>query len=294
MKAILFYLFFAVNWVITLLPLRVLYLFSYPFYVILAWLPGYRKDVIMKNLARSFPGKSEKELKKIRSKFYLHFADLVIESLKLQHMSASELKKRYRINNPELLDRLNSEGRSAIAVFGHYGNWEWIIVAREFTSYKFLTVYKPLGNKYFDNYLLKLRSKYGMKLVPMANTLREIVNHQKEGIPTITALVSDQTPPKREIQYWTRFLNQDTPVYLGIEKLSTRFNLAVLFFRVRMKRRGYYTIDIETISEDPASLREHEITELHVKKLEEQIIEQPEIWLWSHRRWKHKKPAANG
>lgn len=292
-KALLFYLFYGINWVITLLPLRVLYLFSYLYYIFLAWVPGYRKKVIMNNLRNAFPEKDEKELKRIRARFYLHFADLFIESLKLQHMSARELKKRYHINYPEILDRLNDEGRSALAVFGHYGNWEWIVIAQLFTSLKFLVVYKPLSNKRFDSYLLKIRSGYGIELVPMANTLRAFIEHEKRGISTITALVSDQTPPKREIQYWTRFLNQDTPIYLGIEKLATKFNLAVLYFNISLVRRGYYTIDIELLTDDPRSLGEHELTEMHVRKLENQIKERPELWLWSHRRWKHKKRVDN-
>lgn len=292
MKAILFRIFFAVNWVITLLPLRVLYIFAWPFYIVLAF-PGYRRQVIIRNLRNAFPEKSEKELKRIRRRYWFHFAHLVIESLKLQHMSCEELKRRYRIKNPEILNRLYDEGRSALAVFGHYGNWEWIVIAQQFTRSKFIAIYKPLKNPWFDRYLLKLRRKYGTSIVPMSHTLRELVINAREGIPTVTALLSDQTPPRREIHYWTRFLNQDTPVYLGIEKLSRKMNMPVLWFNIEMERRGYYTIDIEVLTDSPQSLDEHVITEMHVRKLEEQIMRRPELWLWSHRRWKHRKPAGN-
>lgn len=293
MKALLFYLFYGVNWIITLLPLRVLYLFSYPFYIVLAWLPGYRKEVIMKNLRNSFPEKSEKELRRIRSRFYLHFADMVIESLKLQHISSDQLKRRYKINNPEIFDDLKEKGRSAVAVFGHYGNWEWITILQKYTDIRFLAVYKPLTNKYFDRYFHNLRAKFDLRLVTMANTLRAFIENHDRGLLSITALVSDQTPTRKGIQYWTRFLNQDTPVYLGIEKMSKKFNLVVLYFRVDMVKRGYYSLDIEVITEDPRSFEEHQLTEVHVKRLEKQIIERPELWLWSHRRWKHKKPVEN-
>ena len=293
MKAILFRIFYIINWIITLLPLRVLYIFTWLFYIVLAWIPGYRRKIILNNLQNAFPNKSHKELKKIRRKFWVHFAHLFIESLKLQHMSAEELKKRYRVKNPELLEKLYSEGKSALAVFGHYGNWEWIVIMQQFTKSKFIAIYKPLNNKYFDQYLLKLRSKYGSTIVPMSHTLREMVSCSKQGIPTITALVSDQTPPKRDIQYWTQFLNQDTPVYLGIEKLSRKMNLPVLWFNIEIEKRGYYTIEIEILTDSPQSLKEHEITELHVRKLEEQIKKRPELWLWSHRRWKRTKPVNN-
>ncbi|MCA1755991.1 MAG: lysophospholipid acyltransferase family protein [Bacteroidales bacterium] len=292
MKAILFRIFFAVNWVITLLPLRILYIFAWLFFLVLAF-PGYRRQVIIRNLRNAFPEKSKKELKRIRRRYWFHFAHLVIESLKLQHMSGKELKKRYRIKNPEILNRLHDEGRSALAVFGHYGNWEWIVIAQQFTRSKFIAIYKPLKNPWFDSYLLKLRRKYGTSIVPMSHTLREIAGDVREGIPSVTALLSDQTPPRREIRYWTRFLNQDTPVYLGIEKLSRKMNMPVLWFNIEMERRGYYTINIEVLTDSPQTLDEHVITEMHVRKLEEQIVRRPELWLWSHRRWKHKKPAVN-
>jgi KDO2-lipid IV(A) lauroyltransferase len=292
MKAILFRIFFAVNWVITLLPLRILYIFAWPFYLVLAF-PGYRREVIIRNLRNAFPEKSEKELKRIRRRYWFHFAHLVIESLKLQHMSSGELKKRYRIKNPEILNTLYDEGKSALAVLGHYGNWEWIVIAQQFTRSKFIAVYKPLKNKLFDRYLLKLRSKFGASIIPMSQTLRELVLNNKKGIPSITVLLSDQTPPKREIHYWTRFLNQDTPVYLGIEKLSRKMNMTVLWFNIEMERRGYYTVNIEVLTDAAQTLDEHVITEMHVRKLEEQIVRRPELWLWSHRRWKHKKPAVN-
>jgi KDO2-lipid IV(A) lauroyltransferase len=294
MKALGFYIFFSINWVITLLPIRVLYLFSYLFYIFLAWVPGYRKEIIMKNLRNSFPEKSEDELKKIRSRFYLHFADLFVESLKIQHLSKKNLQKRYKINNPEILDRLHKEGKNSITVLGHYANWEWIIISQVYSDYKFLTVYKPLSNKYFDRFLLNIRTRYGMELVPMSNTLRTILNYSKKGIGTTTALVSDQTPPRGEIQFWTKFLNQDTAVYLGIEKLSRKFNMTVLFFNITMVKRGFYEVDIEVLTEEPKLLKEFELTEMHIKRLEEKIVERPELWLWSHRRWKHKKPVENG
>ncbi len=290
MKAILFYIFYALNQVITLLPLRVLYIFSPVFYFLLYHLTGYRKTVVIKNLQKAFPEKTEKELKNIAKKFYRHLADLFIEVMKLQHMRAPEIKERYKLLNPELLDKLKDEGKSVIAVFGHYANWEWIISLPLSVKYRTIMVYKPLHNKYFDSYFHKFRAQYGVELTPMIRAGRTLYRYEEEGINTLVGLVADQTPPRKKIQYWTKFLNQDTPVYLGIEKLSHKLNMAVVYFHVDKIRRGYYEITLEIITDEPRKLRPYEVTEKHVRLLEEQIRLRPELWMWSHRRWKHKKP----
>lgn len=291
MKAILFYIFFVINWVITLLPLRILFGFSPLFHFVLYHILRYRREVVMQNLRNSFPEKTEQELITISKKFYRHLADLFIEILKLQHMKASEIKKRYRLKNPELFDKIKDEGRSSIAVFGHYGNWEWVTSLPLNIKYKILAAYKPLANKYFDQYLLKIRSQYGIELFPMISTGRILYRYEEAGINTLTGLVADQRPPKNEIQYWTKFLNQDTPLYLGIEKLSHKFNMVIIFFHIDKIKRGYYEVTPEIITDEPAKLKTYEVTEKHVKLLEEEIKRRPELWMWSHRRWKHKKPV---
>ncbi len=291
MKAVLFNIFKAINWIITLLPLSVLFvIFSPLFFFVLYYVPGYRKNVVMKNLRNSFPDKKEEDLKTIAKKFYKHLADVFLEIMKLQHMKPSEIKRRYRVTNPELLNNLKKEGKSTIAVFGHYGNWEWIISLPLSIEYKCVTVYKPLANKYFDKYFFDFRSQYGLELIPMIKTGRTVFRYEKAGINTLTGLVADQTPPNGEIQYWTKFLNQDTPVYLGIEKLSHKFNMAVIFFKIEKVRRGYYELKAELVTDDPSKLAPYEVTEKHVKMLEEQIKRRPELWMWTHKRWKHKKP----
>ncbi len=291
MKAVIFYIFLSLNWVITLLPLKILYGFSPVFYFVLYHLLRYRRAIVLKNLRNSFPEKTERELFTISKKFYRHLADVFIEVLKLQHMKASEIKKRYRIINPELLDKIKDEGKSTIAVFGHYANWEWIISLPLNIKYKILAAYKPLTNKYFDRHFFKFRSQYGLEPIPMIRTGRILFHYEEAGINTLVGLVSDQTPPKSEIQYWTKFLNQDTPVYLGIEKLSHKFNMVVVYLHIDKVRRGYYEVTPEIITDEPSRLKPYEVTEKHVKLLEDQIKRRPELWMWSHRRWKHKKPA---
>jgi KDO2-lipid IV(A) lauroyltransferase len=293
MGSIGYYFFYPLNWIVTLLPLRVLYVFSDLLYIILYYFSSYRRKVVALNLKNAFPEKSEVERKQIGKNFYKHLADLFVETFKLTHMSKEQLMRRCTVNNSEILDKLFKQKRDIIAVLGHYNNWEWLIIFSAYTKYKFTSSYKPLQNKFFDRFLNNLRSQYGTTLVPMSFILREIINNRKSNINSLSAFIADQTPIKSEIKYWTTFLNQDTPVYLGAEKIASRYDMAVVFFNLQKIKRGYYNLNIELLFNHTKGLPDHLITETHVKRLEQIIREKPEYWIWSHRRWKHKKPVEN-
>jgi KDO2-lipid IV(A) lauroyltransferase len=294
MEAVEFYLFYITNWVITLLPLRILYLFSDVLYLLLYYFPGYRRRIVRTNLKNAFPDKTDQELILIEKKYYKHLADIFIETFKMTHLSVRQLKRRLIINNLELIHRLKAEKRDIVAVSGHYNNWEWMTAITFFTDYKTVAIYKPLKNKYFDQFTNKLRSKYGMTLTPMSNILREIIKDRNAGINTLSTFIADQTPAKGDINYWTQFLNQETAVFLGAEKIASKYNMVVVFFNNRKIKRGYYSMTIELLFENTSGLAENEITEKHVRRLEEIIVENPEYWIWSHRRWKHKKEQPDG
>lgn len=294
MGAIGFYLFYAINWIVTLLPLRILYLFSDIMFPVVYHIAGYRRKVVAMNLKNAFPEKSERERKAIERKFYHHFCDLLIETLKLVHLSKEQLFRRMLYTNPELLDRLYDEGRDVVTVFGHYGNWEWTNIFPLYNKFKNVDIYKPLHNKYFDRFAYNLRTKNNLHLVAMSNTLREVINNRKNSRLTIYGFMADQTPPRGEIKFWTTFLNQDTPVYLGAEKIATKYDMAVLFMNIQKVKRGQYQLTMEPLFEHTAGLSGHLITEAHVKRLEEIIRDRPELWLWSHRRWKYKRAEADG
>ena len=293
MQAIAFYLFYGMNWLVTLLPLPVLYILSDFLYLLLYYFPKYRRKVVTTNLKNAFPEKTEKELKYIEKKFYRHLADLFIETFKLTHMSKAQIMRRCTITNSEILNRFYNEKRDIIGVLGHYNNWEWLIIFPEFSNYKFTTIYKPLQNKYFDRFINNLRSKFGTYLVSMSFIIRNIIHDKNNNLLTFSAFIADQTPVKNDIKYWTTFLNQDTPVYLGAEKVASKYDMAVVFLNLQKIKRGYYNVTIELLFEHTAGLPEYLITETHVKRLEEIIREKPEFWIWSHRRWKHKKPVEN-
>lgn len=292
MEAIGFYIVYGFTWVLTLLPLKLLYIFSDIIFITMYHFPGYRRKVVRTNLENSFPEKDKKGIIKIEKAFYHHLCDLFIETFKLMHLSNSELMKRMHMTNPELLERLYNEGRDVAIVLGHFGNWEWLLCLPLLTKHQIVSIYKPLKNKHFDAFMNRLRSKNKMILTPMSNIIRELVNLRQKNIRSLFAFITDQTPPKGEIKFWTKFLNQDTPVYLGVEKIASKYNLAVLFFNIQNIRRGYYTFTAELLFENSAGLPEHLITETHVKRLEEIIRERPEQWIWSHRRWKHKREQA--
>ncbi|HQM69944.1 MAG TPA: lysophospholipid acyltransferase family protein [Bacteroidales bacterium] len=289
-----FYIFYSIVWVITLLPLRVLYLFSDLLFPLVCYFPGYRRKVVAENLRNAFPGKNEKERAIIQRSFYRHFCDLAVEILKLTHMSDKQLMRRMTINNKALPDRLYNEGRDVVAVLGHYGNWEWTSIMSRYTELRNVPIYKPLNNKHFDRFMLSLRIRNNCDPVPMSMVVREIIRNRKEKTLAMYGFISDQTPARAEIRYRTEFLNQDTPVFLGTEKIASKYDMAVVFINVQKVRRGYYTMTPELLFEHSAGQPEYLITRTHVKRLEEVIREKPEYWLWSHRRWKYKREEPNG
>jgi len=292
-RALIYYIFYGINWCMTLLPLSVLYLFSDLLYLLFYYFPSYRRKIVATNLRNSFPEKTETELKSIEKKFYSHLADLFVETLKITHMNKAQRMKRCTVGNLEIIDKLLEEKRDIIAVLGHYNNWEWFTILPKYTKYNCITIYKPLQNKFFDRFIKDLRSKFDMVLTPMSGIIREIINKRKNEINTLSFFLSDQTPARGDIKYWTTFLNQDTPVYLGIEKVALKYDMAIVYFHIQKIKRGYYNINIELLFDHTVGLPEYLITETHVKRLEEIIREKPEYWLWSHRRWKHKRPVEN-
>jgi Kdo2-lipid IVA lauroyltransferase/acyltransferase len=294
MGAIGYYLYYCFNWLITLLPLKVLYGISDLMFPFMYYFPGYRRKIVRKNLMNSFPGKSMHEIVEIEKKFYHHLCDLFLETFKLSHMSNENIMRRMPIANPELLDRLFNEGRDVVAVLGHYGNWEWLVVLPLYSRFRTVSIYKPLNNKHFDRHMVRIRTRNGMVLTPMQHVVREVLENRNRNIRALYCFLADQKPPKRDIKFWTDFLNQDTPVYLGAEKIASKYDMAVVYFDILKEKRGYYKFTVELLFEHTAGLSEHTITDTHVRRLERAIMEKPEFWIWSHNRWKHKRENTNG
>ncbi len=282
-------------YIISILPFWCLRGISNFFYLIVYHILGYRKKVVVQNLKNSFPEKSEDEIKKITKQFYLHFCDVIFETLKLYTVSKENFKKHCWFNQEAMrvLGGYSDKGQSIIMILGHVGNWEWDATIHILTFKQLLTgVYHPLSNKRFDKFVYKLRNRFGGNFVTMNNSLKEFLALKQKNIPTSIGLIADQTPPP-EGAYWTTFLNQDTPVFNGPEKIAKKFNYPVVYIGVKKVKRSYYELSATVVSENPKDLEPGQIAELYTKALEENIKAQPHIWLWSHRRWKHKKPSKS-
>lgn len=292
MGAIGFYIGLPFIYLISIIPFPIFYWVSDFFFVLLYYIIGYRKKVVYQNLKNSFPEKSHEELKAIERKFYHYLCDLFLETFKTLTISKREAVTRcaFTEQTTDLFNKLNNEKRSCIIVMGHYGNWEW--AGNTFSlllKQQLYVIYHPLTNKQFNNLMYKMRTRFGNKLYAMKEVMREMIKNRNE--INATAFIADQTPPP-EGAYWTNFLNQDTPVFVGTEKIAQKLNYPVVYVTVSRPKRGHYLVNAEILVSEPKSTKEGEISELHTRRLEQDIKRQPEIWLWSHRRWKHKRPTA--
>ena len=285
----MYYIIFSTCWIFTLLPLKVLYIFSDLLFFCSFHILTYRKHLTLINLQRSFPEKSSKEIRRIAKRFYRHFCDQIMESFKLFHMNEKQILRRYSFRNPEVLDELYQSNKSVIAVSGHYGNWEWLASLPLVTRYKVLFVYKPPSNKNFARLYARVGGKFGVMPITMQQLLRAILDYKTNKELSTTIILGDQRPPPRNIKYWTRFLNQDTPLLTGFERISKKTNQAVVYINIQRIKRGYYEIIFHKLFENPGEINDFEITETYIKTLEKIIVDQPELWLWTHHRWKHGK-----
>lgn len=286
-----FYIIYAFLWTIAWLPLSVLYLLSDFAYLIIYRVVRYRVKVTRANLSRSFPQKTTKELRLLERRFYRHLCDYGVETIWLLHASAKAISKHIIFDNIELFDEAYKQKKDVIAVFGHYGNWEWVSSLPIHTNpaVTIETLYRPLKNKDFDKFFLNLRSRWGCVCVDKNRVVRHILQNKKSKIPFVLAFIADQTPSVNNLHYWTNFLNQDTPFLTGWEAIARKTDDYVVFLNVHRKKRGYYHCYIELISASPAQTAEFELAEKYARLMERNILENPAYWLWSHRRWKHQR-----
>ena len=272
---------------ISLLPYRILYLISDIIYLITYRMIGYRKKVVLSNLKNSFPDHNQQELKKIMDNFYSHLCDVIMESIKGFTISEKELRKRLVIKNPEFSNYFADKGQSIIFVGGHYNNWEICAQAcAMYSNHKCIGIYKPLSNPFLNKKLYTSRSKYGMNLISMKQAKKSF-----EDTTDAKAIVfgSDQNPSNPKRAYWLQFLKQDTAVLFGVEKYAKEYDWPVIYVSISKIKRGYYEAEYSLITDKPTKQPHGKITEDFTKRLEQDIINQPQYWLWSHKRWKHKR-----
>lgn len=286
-----YYLSYGIIWLITRLPLRTLNFFSDAGYFLAYHVIRYRREIVHKNLRNSFPDWDEKKVNLTARKFYQQFCDSMIDSVALHFVNKKYSLERMVIRNPELPNGIYNKGKSVVCLMAHYGNWELTVSIAERLNHEVLALYKPLTNRRFDELIKSGRERFGAVAVPMEKILRYLVESESGGKKTLTYFLADQRPHWSQIAYWTSFLGQDAPVYQGAEKIARKFNMAVLYLKVIPVKRGFYEAEFILLKEDAKNTTEHEIMDLYIKVLEENIREAPEYWLWTHKRWKYvRKP----
>jgi KDO2-lipid IV(A) lauroyltransferase len=287
MKKFLYHIYSIPLYLLALLPFPLLYLLSDGLCFLAFNLIGYRKKVVYENLHNSFPTYSEKEIHVIAKKFYSHLFDTILETFKLLTMSKNGLKKHGVYTNLEVMDDIINQNKSFVILTGHMGNWEWLPnIWHLERKADIVGIYHKLSSPFFEWFTKNMRERFGIQMITMENTLRGMIANKNK--LTGTGFISDQTP-SRENAHWIQFLNQDTPVFMGAEKIAKKFNYPVIYCHIIKPKRGYYEIKIDVITMEPQTTPDFYITETFNQLLEADIINQPEIWLWSHRRWKHKR-----
>lgn len=282
---------YALLWTVSRFPKGIQFLISDFFYLIIYRILNYRKEVVRNNLKNAFPEKDASQITAIEKRFYRHFADGFLEWIYPLNRDAKTMDRYYRFKNPEVLNDLFNRGISVAGVLGHYGNWEWLSLLPVHVHHKIWAIHKPLKNKHFNGLINGLRSKYGVNMVSTNDSFRLLRREKDSGEVTLTYFLADQSPQKSKIKYWTKFLNQDTPIFLGAEQIAKKLDMAVVFFDIRKIKRWHYEIEFTVLAEKPKEYPPMAITEMHVRALEDRIKKEPEWWLWSHRRWKHKRTA---
>jgi KDO2-lipid IV(A) lauroyltransferase len=271
------------------LPLPALYLLARLIYFLLYHIIRYRKDVVFRNLQNAFPDKKSKDIEVIARHFYRNYSDVIVEMIKTINIDRETLARRIRFSNSHILEDFLSQGQSVIVMLAHHCNIDWLLLACDIKlNYPMDAVYKPLHDESLDRLLLKTRSRFGAKPIPAKNTILEIMKRKQE--TRCFAIVPDQTPRAEDEKLWTRFLNQDTAFFLGVEKIVRLTRYPVLFMGVKRISRGQYEASFKLIAKPPYTPDAHTITERYTHEVEAQIIDSPADWLWSHKRWKHKKP----
>ena len=262
----------------------ILYLFAYK-------LLGYRTKVVRRNLAVSFPEKSEAERRKLERRFYHHLCDLLVEGIWNLFASPRWVMKRYRVTNRELVNRYYEQGRSVVLMSAHYNNWEYMVTSLNMQLFHHgIGVGKPLDNKVLEPWVFRRRTRFGTEVV-YSDTVRDVVSfYDCHHVPCALMMLSDQSPAHANKAYWTTFLHQDTAFLYGAEHFARKYDYPVLYYRVDKVKRGRYTVTFDVLCEHPNEVPQYSIVENYVRRLENDIRQKPEYWLRSHRRWKRKRP----
>ncbi len=289
MQFLFFVIFYPLLWSLSILPFWLLYKVSDGVFVLIYYIIGYRRKTVRENLAMAFPHLSVKERRQIEIKSYRHLCDMFLEMIKTMNLSQEEMRKRFRFTNIEEYQKLENKGKSIALMLAHYASYEWAISMNHFSRVEGFAIYKRIANPYFDKVVRNIRSKFQATLITTKETTPTLLHNQAIGKQGSYGFASDQSPKASKAHHWTQFLGIHTPVHTGAELLSKKFDMSMIFLRVKKLRRGYYEATLEILTENPREIPDYQITDEFMRRVELQIREAPEYYLWTHKRWKYAK-----
>jgi len=287
MQLFIFIFMYPFLWLVSILPRSLFYLVSDVFFIKLYYFIGYRKKVVLENLKLCFPNSSDKSLKKIRKKFYRHLCDLFIEMVKTMNLSKLGVKKRYQIQNIGVLEEI-LKTKSVLLVCSHYANWEWNVSINNDIDEAGYAVYQKIGNPYFDAWIKKLRNRWNTTPITQSETIKTVIENEKNGLRAVYGMVADQSPPMSKANDWESFMGIEVPVYKGVETLARKLDMAVIFLKVSKVKRGVFHAQFVPITTEAKTTEPGVITRSFLNLTEAQIYEEPAYYLWTHKRWKHR------
>ncbi|WP_300570630.1 lysophospholipid acyltransferase family protein [Flavobacterium sp.] len=289
MQLLVYLIFYPILWMISILPFRLLYILSDCVYFLVYRVIGYRKKIVRHNLEIALPHLSNAERLSVEKKFYSHMCDMFLEMIKTMTISKSEISKRYTFSNIEVYKNLETKGKSIALMCAHYASYEWAISVNSQSTFTGYGIYKKLANRHFDKLVRNIRSRFEAILITTKETIPTIEANFKAKKLGAYGFASDQSPKLNNYTVWRKFMGIEAPVHTGAEMLAKRFDMNVIFLRTKKIKRGYYEASFEVLSENVLPVPNYEITDKFLKLVEQQIYEQPEYYLWTHKRWKHKR-----
>lgn len=291
MQLLFYIIIYPILWIISVLPFPILYLFS-DFVCFLTYnIIGYRKKVVRENLSLALPHLTEEERRIVEKKFYSHMCDMFLEMIKTMSISKDEIEKRYVFKNLDVYKNLEKEEKSIAILCAHYASYEWAVSMNYHINFTGVGIYKKIANPYFDKLVKRIRSKFKAELITTKETIPAIFNNFRNKKLCVYGFASDQSPKPSGAHHWANFMGHYVPVHTGAEMLAKKFDMNVVFLRTKKVKRGYYEATFQVLSQDIKSVPNYDITDQFLTLVEQQILEAPEFYLWTHKRWKHKKQA---
>ena len=292
MQLLAFILIYPILWLISILPFRILYALSDVICFLIYRIFKYRKRIVRSNLSLTLPHLSEVERKVIEKKFYSHMCDLFLEMIKTMSISDIEIRQRFTFTNIELIKEYEDKNKSVILMCAHYASWEWLIVIAKYIDFQSFGIYKKVNNKYFDKLVNKMRQRLDAKLVETKKSIALMEENEAQGIKAFYGFASDQSPQLHREKYWDNFMGIYVPVYTGAEMLAKKLDFNILFVKVEKIKRGFYQATLCPLVENARLIPDYEISSLFLREVEKQILEKPEFYFWTHKRWKHAEKKS--